>query len=177
MIPRQGEQLQEEIILYGIRVLHPVGWLVQCSPVLHPKHGSFDLFEPSPRREAAVTVLWRPAGDLKTGGDGPAEPTERLQEHHRQVIAKLGRSFKDIRITSSRDLQWRRHAALEDRMTASYKRGILRKRVRLARIQRILLCTETHRILSVYGSCLEKQWDGWQQVFASILDSLDCHHG
>ena len=175
-MPNTEDGLQE-IILSGIRVLHPVGWLVQCSPVLHPKHGSFDLFEPSPRREAAVTVLWRPAGNLRTDGDAPAEPTEHLREHHRQVIAKLGRSFKDIRITSSQDLEWRCHAAMEAHMTASYKRGILRKRIRLARIQRILLCTKTDRILSVYASCLEAQWDRWQQVFTTIMDSVHCQHG
>ena len=45
------------IVLYGIRVLHPASWLVQCNPVLRPEHGSFDLFEPSSRREAVVTVL------------------------------------------------------------------------------------------------------------------------
>ena len=62
-------------------------------------------------------------------------------------------------------------------MTASYKRGILKKKIRLARIQRILLCSETDRILSVYGSCLEAQLDEWQQAFVSIFDSLHCHHG
>jgi hypothetical protein len=170
------EDAVQEIILYRIRVLHPANWLVQCSPVLRPEHGSFDLFEPSSRREAAVTVLWRPAGNLETNGDGSAEPTEQLRRHRRQVIASLGRSFKDIRISSSRDIQWCGHATLEDRMTASYKRGILKKKIRLARIQRILLCTETDRILSVYGSCLEGQLDAWRQTFDRIFDSLHCHH-
>jgi hypothetical protein len=170
------EDTFQEIILYRIRMLHPAGWLVQCNPVLRPEHGSFDLFEPSPRREAAVTVLWRPAGDLGAQGTSPAEPTERLREHRGQVFAGLGRSFKDIRISSSQNLRWCGHAALEDSMTATYKRGLLKKKIRLARIQRILLCTETDRILSVYGSCLEEQMDRWRQAFASIFDSLHCHH-
>ena len=170
------ESTLQEIILYRIRVLYPANWLVQCNPVLHPEHGSFDLFEPSPRREAAVTVLWRPAGNLGTDGDRQGEPNDRLQEHRRQVMVSLARSFQDIRISSSGDLTWCGHAALEDRMTATYKRGILRKKIRLARTQRILLCTETDRILSVYGSCLEEQMDGWGQTFACVFDSLHCHH-
>jgi hypothetical protein len=167
----------QEILLYRIRVLYPANWWVQCNPVLRPEHGSFDLFEPSPRREAAVTVLWRPAGNLGADGDRQGEEANNpLWEHRRQVIASLGRSFKELRVSASLDLTWCGHVALEDRMTATYKRGILKKKIRLARRQRILLCTETGRIVSVYGSCLEEQMDRWGHTFASVFDSLHCHH-
>lgn len=166
----------QAIEIYRIRVLHPIDWLVQFNPVLHPQHGSFDLFEPSERREAAVTILWRPLKNLRGDGGELEDLTHRLGDHRQQVIANLDRSFKKREIISSRELACCDHHALEDRISASYARGIFRKQIRLTRIQRILICTETERILSVYGSCLEKNLQRWKHHFDSVFNSFHCHH-
>lgn len=166
----------QELVLYWIRILHPSKWLLQFNPTLYPLHGSVDLFEPSPVREAALTILWRPMDNPKANGHWPKERTARLYSHREQVILNLDRYFRKWEVLSSRELNWCGHFALEDQISATYKRGILKKKkIRLTRIQRILMCPETERIVFVYGSCSEDRMDHWSEEFEAIFKSFHCH--
>lgn len=52
------------LTIYDFVVEHPPTWVVRFGKVLYYEHGVIDILEPSERREAVFTILWRPYQEL-----------------------------------------------------------------------------------------------------------------
>ncbi|MCF8110044.1 MAG: DUF1795 domain-containing protein [Desulfobacteraceae bacterium] len=63
---KAGESARPDSVLalYGLTLRHPVNWVVRFGKVLYHEHGIMDVLEPSDKREAVFTVMWRPSTSL-----------------------------------------------------------------------------------------------------------------
>lgn len=52
------------LALYGLTLKHPADWVVRFGKVLYYEHGIMDVLEPSDKRDAVFTVMWRPSTSL-----------------------------------------------------------------------------------------------------------------